>query len=272
MKTSGLPFCYQEKEYYLPDQMPVTHYTLRDIFPVHSHDFYEFEMVLSGFGIHQLNGVSMPICRGSLIFISPGDVHSMESQQPIELVNIHFHPSCMDREIYLSLGRLEGQTVTLQGNTLELLEAEFLGLEKLKNQEKDYCGALMKNSLERIALYFLKNLSLQPKKEQENGIQEAFGYINRHFREPISLEQAARISHLSPAYFSRRFCREVGMTFEKYVVSKRLELAKNLLTATELSVCQVCFECGFQNPAHFSRSFKRRFGKTPGSVKRSQGK
>lgn len=267
---NGLPLHYMEKEFYRPDQMPVTHYTLQRIFQTHSHDFYEVELVLSGCGTHKLNGVVTEIGRGSLIFITPGDVHGMESRQPIELVNLHFHQNCVAEEFYLQLSTLEGQTVQMKGETLTLLEEEFLRLEKLKKQGGNYCSALMKNSLERILLYLLKSSVISSEKEQGSGIQAAFGYINRHFREPISLEQAARISHLSPAYFSRRFCREVGMTFEKYVVSKRLELAKNLLVTTDLSVCEVCFECGFQNATHFSRSFKRQFGQTPGSMKRKQ--
>jgi transcriptional regulator GlxA family with amidase domain len=46
-------------------------------------------------------------------------------------------------------------------------------------------------------------------------------------------------------------------------MKKRLGLATELLLNTSLPVSEICFECGFENPTHFSRVFKERTGLSP---------
>jgi AraC-like DNA-binding protein len=70
---------------------------------------------------------------------------------------------------------------------------------------------------------------------------------------------------LSEAYLHRLF-RAEGHSLMRYVLCHRLELAAELLTRRDerrLQIKEVAYRCGFSNHAHFSRSFKRRFGVSP---------
>jgi AraC-like DNA-binding protein len=88
-------------------------------------------------------------------------------------------------------------------------------------------------------------------------------YVDRHFREPISLAAAAARAHLSPNYFSERFRDFTGQPFQVYLQERRLRVARSLLASTKLSVTEVCHAAGFNSLSHFGRAFRRRYGVPP---------
>ena len=82
-------------------------------------------------------------------------------------------------------------------------------------------------------------------------------------------EQAAALCALSPAYFSRRFKQQVGMSWSDYVRTHRLHLASRRLLETGQSIASIAFDLGFSTPSHFGVLFHRRFGVTPGDYRRT---
>jgi len=93
---------------------------------------------------------------------------------------------------------------------------------------------------------------------------------------PLPLKQAATLSHLSPAYFSRRFASVFGCGYADYVASFRLHIASRRIATTSLQLSEIGYSLGFSSPSHFSARFRERFGLTPREyrdrLKRSEGK
>ncbi|HLO21549.1 MAG TPA: AraC family transcriptional regulator [Sphingomicrobium sp.] len=81
--------------------------------------------------------------------------------------------------------------------------------------------------------------------------------------EPISLEAAASACALSPAYFSRRFKRALGMNFTDYSRIYRLHLAARRLATTGSAISEIGYSLGFSSPSHFTARFRERFGMSP---------
>ena len=81
-------------------------------------------------------------------------------------------------------------------------------------------------------------------------------YIDLHYSEELSLEQAADIVGFSKFHFSRIFKDYTNNTFYDYLTRKRIQEAQKLL-ATDMSVTEICFKTGFNNPTSFCRSFKK---------------
>lgn len=82
----------------------------------------------------------------------------------------------------------------------------------------------------------------------------------------LKLEDYARMSARSLSAFKRDFGTIFNTSPGKWLLEKRLHHAKHLLTGQSKTVAEAAFESGFENPSHFSRAFKQRFGCTPASV------
>jgi len=83
----------------------------------------------------------------------------------------------------------------------------------------------------------------------------------------LKLEQFAQLSNRSLSAFKRDFQKQFQTTPGKWLLEKRLHHANYLLTHLGKTVSEASFESGFENPSHFSRSFRQYFGVTPASVK-----
>lgn len=88
-----------------------------------------------------------------------------------------------------------------------------------------------------------------------------------NYRYNLKLEQFAQLANRSLSAFKRDFQATFNSTPGKWLLEKRLQYARSLLSMySEKTISDVAFESGFETTAHFSRSFKQRFGVTPSSV------
>jgi AraC family transcriptional regulator, exoenzyme S synthesis regulatory protein ExsA len=79
----------------------------------------------------------------------------------------------------------------------------------------------------------------------------------------LSLEAFAKLCHRSLSAFKREFSQQYGVAPGRWLLERRLQRSAQLLTTTNMSVTDIVFECGFEQPSHFSRVFKTRYGRTP---------
>ncbi|HKU14673.1 MAG TPA: helix-turn-helix transcriptional regulator [Steroidobacteraceae bacterium] len=84
----------------------------------------------------------------------------------------------------------------------------------------------------------------------------------------VRIEQAAREAALSPYHFIRLFKATFGATPHQVSIDARLERAKELLLAADLSVTEICLEVGFASLGSFSTLFARRVGASPAAYRR----
>ncbi|WP_405352210.1 helix-turn-helix domain-containing protein [Nonlabens sp. Asnod3-H03] len=98
---------------------------------------------------------------------------------------------------------------------------------------------------------------------QDNSKTEIiYKYINQNFQNHIPLEEiASQVSMTVPA-FCRYFKKTSGKTFTKIVNEYRVVHATKLLSETQLSITDICFDCGFNNFSHFNKIFKEFTGKS----------
>ncbi len=95
-------------------------------------------------------------------------------------------------------------------------------------------------------------------------VEKAKAFIQEHYAESeLSVETLCEYLHLSPAYFSTVFKREMGMSFTNYVTVVRMEAAAEALRNTEEKTYLIARKCGYEDPNYFSYVFKRHFGMTP---------
>jgi AraC-like DNA-binding protein len=83
----------------------------------------------------------------------------------------------------------------------------------------------------------------------------------------LKLEEFAKLSARSLSAFKRDFKKEFKATPGKWLVERRLQYAFHLLTNVGRTVSEAAFESGFEDPSHFSRSFRRQYGVSPIAMK-----
>lgn len=102
----------------------------------------------------------------------------------------------------------------------------------------------------------------------DDPIGAASAWALRNLAEDLSIERLAHAAHMSRRTFVRAFRDSTGTTPAAWVRSRRLDEARRLLEATDLSVDQIAASCGFGNPVTLRQNFAAAFGSTPSGYRR----
>ncbi len=86
--------------------------------------------------------------------------------------------------------------------------------------------------------------------------------------EPFTLEDAARVAHLSPHHLSRVFRRITGQTLSRYRTGLRLRVALERVIDGREDLTAAALAAGFSSHSHFTNRFRERFGVPPSAVRR----
>ncbi|MDR1202281.1 MAG: AraC family transcriptional regulator [Tannerellaceae bacterium] len=93
-------------------------------------------------------------------------------------------------------------------------------------------------------------------------------YLNENYMYDLSPEDMANFTGRSLATFKRDFKKISPLSPQKWLIQKRLEVARQKLRNGDKKVSEVCYEVGFKNLSHFSKAYKEAFGTTPNTILR----
>jgi two-component system response regulator YesN len=179
---------------------------------------------------------------GTILFHNPGDLGVLKARL-LELLSI------------LSRSAVEG------GVGIDVMLEKNLGyvskVMRIGNQE-DLCAWISTALNEFIELVYK---SQDAKKVTQ--VTPVINYIDANYNKPITLDEVARISHLSVSRLAHVFKEQMGITIIDYLTSVRIERAKQLLLATNQSCTEICFQVGYNNQSYFTRTFKDLVGMPP---------
>ncbi len=95
------------------------------------------------------------------------------------------------------------------------------------------------------------------------GFGPALAHMRAHFHHEITNRQLASLSNMSLRAFERQFRAAFHLTPQKFLRKLRLRIATRALMHTNESLSEIALTCGFADQSHFSREFRRQFGRTP---------
>lgn len=234
-------------------------------YPVHIHDCYELELLLTGEAVHWMNGNRHEIRPGSILLVTPDDFHSYSTTKPLCFFTIKIgKEDCtpgvaaflkkQKKALLAQLGGAEYETIK---NAFLQLETEFKEKHVFYEERIDALLVLILTTLYRHRLSGLQE-ALTPVAHQT--IHNALAYIHQHMNEEISLTQVAGHCGLTPCYFSSFFRKAVGCGFKEYLLNQKMELACQRLVVTNDSIIDVAFQAGFGSVSTFQRVFKQKKG------------
>ncbi|MDE7243560.1 MAG: helix-turn-helix domain-containing protein [Oscillospiraceae bacterium] len=88
-------------------------------------------------------------------------------------------------------------------------------------------------------------------------------FIEKHLSNDLDMSIIAENVHLNQDYLTRIFRRKTGVSIKSYVVTRRMEKAKELLENSQLPITDVAYQVGYYNYTSFNRVFKRFYGESP---------
>ena len=117
-----------------------------------------------------------------------------------------------------------------------------------------------------IRLMRRTDFSLTPAPPRKRASKECAAvrrYIDSHFKENITLDLLAETAHVNKYYLVHTFSREFGVSPINYLISRRIQESRYLLSDTDHSLSQISHLLGFSSPSYFSQSFRKLEGVSP---------
>ena len=155
--------------------------------------------------------------------------------------------------------------------------AKYVGLAMLAEMESGGAsGRVYGDALATaLATHLLRNHAASPQGVSERGgglprsdLRRVTDFVNDHLSEDLGLPEMAGVANLSQHHFSRQFKRSTGLPPHRYVIGRRVERARELLSGTDLPVGDVAGAVGFANQSHLALHFRRHFGVAPSALRR----
>ena len=250
---------------------------LKDV-ALHHHDFYEVYFFLSGNVQYNIESRSYLLTPGDVLLISPMELHQpMFGAEHREYERIVLW---IDKQ-FLEGFSLQGQELTTCFDTTVPGHTNLLRPEGVARQ---YLTFLLENLLAEVAsedpysemaalsllaqvLVALNRLAKQSVGEENKSgpdatVYSVLGYINEHYSEDLSLDCLANKFFISKYHLSREFQRLVGTSVHRYIIQKRLVMAKQMLSEGRPS-SEVYQQCGFGDYSNFFRAFKAEYQISP---------
>ena len=246
---------------------------------VHHHDFYEVYYLLSGEVEYWVDGHIICMHAGDLLLINPLELHrpildsgSRIYERIVLWINKEYLEGLFaDR---MDLSRCFDTSLPTHTHQIRPGASERSALTALMGElvreyySRDFGSELCAYGLFLQFMVQLNRMALRTEGQQEEPqqlsalVQKTLGYISENLGQPMTLESIASQFYVSKYYLAHAFSREVGVSVYRYIMLRRLLMARQLLTAGE-SAGQVCRSCGFSDYTSFYRAFKSEYGISP---------
>lgn len=254
----------------------------------HAHAEYQLFVVLKGTGTRFIGDSIKNFQSGELIFTGPYLPHLWRSDE------VYF-----DKK---SLATSEGIVIYFNENFLgehllekdemvqlkKLLTKSIRGMEFFGQQKTEVIGMMKElislQGMERLILllrvldslastrqyHYISSIAYEDEFNQNEAdrLNIVYEYVFKNFRQKISLEDLAGLLHITPTSFSRYFTMKNSKSFSKFVSEIRIKHACKLLTETDASIEEVCYDCGFNTLSNFNKQFREVMNKKPMQYKK----
>jgi len=245
----------------------------------HYHDFYEVQFYPSDTGELILENKTYALRKGDVVLLNIFENHK-----------INFNPQTykerycisMDSSFVLSICSEKTNLLNIFNPSnihypvFHLEDAKFQQFmdlfKKYENIRITYGRDIMERSilLECLALLYDHCFDGQHINQTASDhikiISQLLSYIDSHISEDLSLERLSSMVNVSKYYICRLFKKYTGYTLNDYIISLRIEKAKQFLRSEE-SISDICKKVGFYNYSYFYKTFKSITGFTPSAYR-----
>ena len=230
-----------------------------------THNHYLLHYILKGKGTYSSAGNIFPMKAGQAFLIFPGEitVYTADEKDPWEYVWIEFDGLKVEQFLTVA-GFSHKSTVYIPSSPEASSSVKELMLSIVEHHDNTL-RVLGTTYLLLDTLIQTSTISRPPKARtlQEFYVHEALMYIDRHYKEDMSVAQLADWCGIDRSYFGKIFRDTVLMTPHSYIIRYRINVACGLLRDTNASIREVASEVGYSNQMNFTRAFRKEMKMSP---------
>ena len=260
---------------------------------VHKHNFLELIYVISGSAVHYIDDTEYKVTKGDLLLIDTDQTHFHKSETGVLFADMVLLPEFISENLYSTHTAIDifayylynseqfstnglprTPLIRFKGNDLIAADAIVNAMcDEILNRGRNY--AFILSSYLNILFYMIiRNIETTNNDRVMNDIRDIIpgiiDYIEKHASSQISMNEMAKKYFYSPAYFSRAFKKNFGVSFSAYVQSVRVQKVIELLDCTTLSVEEISEKIGYHDKRELNRAFKNVTGTTPGEYRKTK--
>ena len=244
---------------------------------MHTHACTEIFYVVGGSGKFNIEGKLLPVTTDDMVIVNPNVEHTEVSynKRPLEYIvlgveGLEYSAGEAADERWFMTNLQNAREALLHALREMLREIEFkaVGYELIC---QDLLEVLILRLMRHAGLQFLptKTEHRKPGRKPSKECAAVRHYIDNHFKENINLDMLSELVHVNKYYMVHSFTKEYGISPINYLISRRIEESKYLLSDTDHSLSQISHMLGFSSPSYFSQSFRRLEGMSPMEFRRS---
>ncbi len=236
---------------------------------------YQLLYVADGFIHFEFHSEERVVEKGHLVMYWPGEsqYYKMYAADQAEFYWVHFTGYDVER-LLAEWGIPRGQNVFWVGTDSDYRWLFHQMIRELQLRHSKY-EEVTRMNLRHLFLLIERHLT-----ESEEDISadfhgeiiQAITWFDRHWREPISIEDYATRNRMTPCWFRQKFKHQTGVSPMQYVTNLRITNAMNLIENTDYNISQIAEAVGYENPTYFRRLFHKHTGMSPSEYKKQKRK
>ena len=268
--------------YNTPILINSNHHNDVDELGYHTHDFFELVYIIDGSALHKTPTQTNEISQGDYFIININTPHKYVGE--VTVLNCLFYPEFIDKALAKHTNfndLLNSYLIKFHFNDFSYSPAEkifhdsdgavlnFLHLIKNElNNALPGCFEVIRCLLIQLIIHTLRSIYSYSSTKKSKIIEECLYEIEHNFSNDFHLNHFCEKHHYDPSYLSRKFKKEVGISYIKYIHNIRIHEACHMLTNTDLKVSEIATAVGFSDMKHFFQIFKTIVGMTPTEYKK----
>ena len=252
----------------------------------HWHDDVELILILSGRMDYNVNGEIISMTEGEGIFVNARQLHygfSAEHHQ-CDFICVLLHPlrlcSSLRLEQQYLMPLLSDESIPychLRRENPWQKEVLDAVAEMYAVREREAAELQIQSLFYRLWWNLYTNLrtehkSKKPANQRLESLKAMLAYVEKNYQNNITLEQIADAGNVGKTTCSNLFRKYVNQTPNLYLIHFRLSKGAELLTGTDQSVSEICYEVGFSGASYFAEMFRKRYGCSPSDYRRERMK
>ncbi|GET20564.1 helix-turn-helix domain-containing protein [Prolixibacter denitrificans] len=242
----------------------------------HLHDYYSVFWIKTGEVVHATDFVEYTLKGNSILFVPPGIRHRMILDKYCdgvtfifneEFIRMNFDSNIPVHQYEIFFNHTFKSMVTLTDDDIPAFEMIVEKLMKEYNRHDKFSRSIILNLLN---LFFLEASRIYEQQSQEEEVEpgdapnssiiEFKSLIDKHYREEKGVAFYAEKLNMQPSCLNNVTRRTTGITAGEMIRNRIITEVKRLLFSTDMSIKEIGIEMGFDDPAYFSRFFKKYTG------------